>query len=81
LPDEAVLALERQRLVRWAVAQLSPRCRHLLQKLFSDAPQAPSYRELAAGLGMPANSLGPTRARCLARLRRLLDDAGYVHGG
>jgi RNA polymerase sigma factor (sigma-70 family) len=81
LPDDVVLALERQRLVRWAVAQLSPRCRQLIARLFSDSPQPPSYQELAAGLGMPANSLGPTRARCLARLRRLLDAAGYVHGG
>ena len=79
-PDEAVLALERQHLVRQAVAQLSPRCRDLVERLFTDTQGVSSYRDLAAGLGIPLNSLGPTRARCLDQLRRLLDDAGYVHG-
>jgi RNA polymerase sigma factor (sigma-70 family) len=82
LPEETVLALERQYLVRRAVRQLTPRCRELVEKLFllGDVSGASSYQELAARLGMPLNSLGPTRSRCLGTLRRLLDEAGYVHG-
>jgi RNA polymerase sigma factor (sigma-70 family) len=82
LPEETVLALERQYLVRRAVGQLPPRCRELVEKLFllGDASRASSYQELAARLGMPLNSLGPTRSRCLSHLRRLLAEAGYVHG-
>jgi hypothetical protein len=34
---------------------------------------SPSYTEVAAELGMPVGSIGPTRARALARLRRQLE--------
>jgi RNA polymerase sigma factor (sigma-70 family) len=78
LPEQELLALERQREVRAAVAQLSPNCRRLVEGLFTDALQQQTYQQLAAGLGIPMNSLGPTRARCLERLRRLLLAAGYV---
>lgn len=77
LPEEALLALERQALVRAAVAQLTGTCRTLVEALFGDPSLKRSYQDLAASLGIPLNSLGPTRARCLARLRRLLEAAGY----
>ena len=77
LPEEELLALERQALVRGAVRQLPDGCRRLVEALFTDAEQRRSYQELAEALGLPLNSLGPTRARCLAKLRRLLDAAGY----
>lgn len=78
LPEEEILALERQRVVRAAVDKLSANCRQLIEALFSDAAQQPTYQQLAAGLGRPMNSLGPTRARCLERLRRFLQAAGYA---
>ena len=34
----------------------------------------PDYRAVAAELGMPVGSIGPTRGRCLAKLRALLAD-------
>jgi RNA polymerase sigma factor (sigma-70 family) len=87
LPEEEVLSLERQHLVRTAVSQLSGNCRRLVEALFSDfsEPSEPdsdsvarlSYQQLADSLGIPMNSLGPTRARCLEKLRRLLEAAGY----
>jgi RNA polymerase sigma factor (sigma-70 family) len=77
LPDEEILALERQHLVRTALAQLPLNCRLLLEALFSDLPRSASYQELAETLGVPLNSLGPTRARCLGKLKRLLDRAGF----
>jgi RNA polymerase sigma factor (sigma-70 family) len=81
LPEDEILALERARQVRLAVEHLPPRCRELVQALFGESESNASYRDLAARLGMPVNSVGPTRARCLARLRRLLAEVGYVARG
>jgi RNA polymerase sigma factor (sigma-70 family) len=79
LPEEEVLSLERQQLVRTAISQLPDNCRRLVEAFFSDlADQRVSYQQLADSLGVPINSLGPTRARCLERLRRLLSAAGYL---
>ena len=78
LPEEELLALERQHIVRRAVEQLSETCRRLITTLFSDEPQPTSYQRLADDLRVPMNSLGPTRARCLEKLRRLLVAAGFV---
>jgi DNA-directed RNA polymerase specialized sigma24 family protein len=62
---------------RWLEAQLmllpAP-CGALLTALFFDNSE-PSYAELAVRLGRPVGSIGPTRARCLERLRRVLEDA------
>jgi RNA polymerase sigma factor (sigma-70 family) len=78
VPEEELLALERQRVVRSAVNQLSSNCRKLVEALFSDTAAQASYQQLADRLGVPMNSLGPTRARCLEKLRRLLNAAGYT---
>ena len=78
LPEEELLALERQRIVRAAVSQLTGNCRKLVDALFSDTADRSSYQQLADDLGVPMNSLGPTRARCLEKLRRLLLAAGYT---
>lgn len=78
LPEDELLALERQRIVRLAVSQLPSNCRRLVEALFSDTADTLTYRELADCLGVPMNSLGPTRTRCLERLRRLLVAAGYA---
>ncbi len=56
------------------LAQLDQRCRELLQALYFDEHQ-PSYEEIAARLGMPIGSIGPTRARCLARLKKILEES------
>jgi RNA polymerase sigma factor (sigma-70 family) len=78
LPEDEILALERQYMVRTAITQLPLTCRRLVEALFSDTFEQTSYQQLADRLGVPMNSLGPTRARCLTRLRRLLTAAGYV---
>jgi RNA polymerase sigma factor (sigma-70 family) len=76
LPDEELLRLEEQHTVRLAVAQLDDRCRQLLILLFY-RPEAPPYAEVAAALGMSEGSIGPTRARCLLKLRHILDSVGF----
>ncbi len=75
LPDEVVSQLEDQHLVRTGVAALEERCRRLLTMLFYDPQQLP-YAEIAAQIGIPTGSIGPTRNRCLQKLRSLLQDLG-----
>jgi RNA polymerase sigma factor (sigma-70 family) len=64
----ALLLSERDAALWRAFRTLPERCRRLLQVVIASPP--PTYEELAAALGMPIGSLGPTRARCLAHLRR-----------
>jgi RNA polymerase sigma factor (sigma-70 family) len=76
LPDQGPGAEERviiddQRRALWAaIGQLSPRCQELL-RIIAFVPR-PDYAAVAAELGMPIGSIGPTRGRCLAKLRALL---------
>jgi RNA polymerase sigma factor (sigma-70 family) len=72
-PEALMLFLEEQHQVRTAVAALDERCRKLLVLLFYQA-DSPAYAEIAAALGMSEGSIGPTRARCLQKLRQLLKD-------
>jgi RNA polymerase sigma factor (sigma-70 family) len=61
--------------VQWvhdAVQKLSGRCQDLMILLYFTDPQ-PSYDDVAAELGIPLGSIGPTRARCLEKLRDLLE--------
>ena len=71
LPDEQLMILEEQHRIRMAMATLDARCKTLLEMLFY-LPEPPSYADIAAALGLPEGSIGPTRARCLAKLLRLL---------
>jgi RNA polymerase sigma factor (sigma-70 family) len=73
-PDGEVLVRERDQLLRRAMGMISERCRTLLRVLAAEPP--PSYDEIGAALDMPVGSIGPTRGRCLARLREELEDLG-----
>lgn len=75
LPEEELLRLERQHSVRAAVSLLDDRCRELVTLLFYSA-EPPPYSDVAAKLGLPEGSIGPTRARCLKKLMRILESAG-----
>lgn len=75
LPDDVVLQLEEQHLVRSSLAALGGRCRQLLALLFYRSEPAP-YAEIAAVLNISEGSIGPTRARCLQKLLALLEKAG-----
>jgi len=71
LPDETLVRLEEQHRIRTALTELDPRCRELLTLLYYQ-PEPPPYSEIAAALGTPEGSIGPTRARCLKKLMKLL---------
>jgi RNA polymerase sigma factor (sigma-70 family) len=64
-------ALERQATVRLALSGVPERCRRLILALYYEDP-TPAYADLAGRLGIPIGSLGPTRARCMEKLRELL---------
>ncbi|MCW5665322.1 MAG: sigma-70 family RNA polymerase sigma factor [Piscinibacter sp.] len=71
LPEALLAALQEQHRVRSALERLAPRHRQLLELLFlQDEP--PPYAEIAARLGIPEGSIGPTRARALDQLRTVL---------
>jgi RNA polymerase sigma factor (sigma-70 family) len=73
LPDERLIRLEEQHTIHMAVTSLDERCRRLLTLLFYQS-DPPPYAEVAAVLGLNEGSIGPTRIRCLQKLRRLLDN-------
>jgi DNA-directed RNA polymerase specialized sigma24 family protein len=68
--DEGLLAAERAAAVREAMSLLPWRWQKLLEMLMADPPV--SYAEISSQLGLPVGSIGPTRGRCLERLRVLL---------
>jgi RNA polymerase sigma factor (sigma-70 family) len=68
--DERLLADERAKVVRDALSRLPSRWQRLLEMLMADPPA--SYADISDELELPIGSIGPTRGRCLARLRVLL---------
>lgn len=77
-PDARILADERSSALREAFVALPPNCQVLLRLLNADPP--PSYAAVSEALAMPVGSIGPTRARCLERLRRHPKLAGIAAG-
>lgn len=69
-PDAALLTAERDRALWAAFELLSAPCKRLLRVLTASPP--PTYAAVAEALELPVGSIGPTRQRCLARLRTLL---------
>lgn len=69
-PEALSILTEHQRILWGHVRALPDRCRELLEVIaFVDRPD---YASLAQSLGMPVGSIGPTRGRCLTKLRSAL---------
>ncbi|HEV2241075.1 MAG TPA: sigma-70 family RNA polymerase sigma factor [Streptosporangiaceae bacterium] len=66
--EHELLAAERHAALREALAQLTAREQQLIAILTADPPVP--YAEISARLGIPVGSIGPTRGRCLDKLRR-----------
>ncbi len=66
-----------QEALQAGMERLEDRCRQLLSMLFLD-PEEPSYDEISARLEMPLGSIGPTRNRCLRKLRDILAGLGFT---
>lgn len=83
LPDHARLAdaviqeVEREQMIRQALLDMKPRCRELIRMLFLETPAAP-YEEVAKSMGLAKGSIGFIRMRCLSKLRRRLEEFGFL---
>jgi RNA polymerase sigma factor (sigma-70 family) len=75
-PDVDLIRAERQDALRRGLWQLAPRDRELLLLLVHDPPL--SYAEIGSRMDMPVGSIGPTRKRCLEKLRRSTAVAQYL---
>jgi RNA polymerase sigma factor (sigma-70 family) len=75
VPPDVIERLEREQLVREAVAGLPARCREIIRLLFYHQPPLP-YQDLARHLGLARGSIGFIRGRCLKRLHRALEHRG-----
>jgi RNA polymerase sigma factor (sigma-70 family) len=75
-PEQAVLRNDSDARLWRHIAGLPEKCRELLRVIaFADRPD---YAAIAKALGMPVGSIGPTRGRCLAKLRlQLANDPGW----
>jgi RNA polymerase sigma factor (sigma-70 family) len=75
--DAPLLVADRDAGLWQAFERLSNRCQQVLRLLVVIPENGPpSYQLAAQALGLPTGSLGPTRGRCLAQLRDLLDAEG-----
>ena len=68
MAEHELLAAERHAALREAVTRLPPCCQRLIAMLTED-PRVP-YAQISAKLGIPVGSIGPSRGRCLEKLRR-----------
>jgi len=68
--------VEREQMLREAVAALPARCQEMIRLLFYHQPQL-SYQDVAARLGLATGSIGFIRGRCLRRLQRTLEKWGF----
>jgi len=67
LAEQELLLAERHAALRDAFTDLPPGCQRLIAMLFEDPPVP--YAKISAELGIPIGSIGPTRSRCLDKLR------------
>lgn len=77
-PDAQVVRDERDRALWRHVTSLPERCRQLLSLVAM--VDRPDYTVVSRALSMPVGSIGPTRGRCLAKLRlALAADPAWSH--
>ena len=66
--EEELLQAERQAALREAFTYLPPSCQQLIGMLIQDPPVP--YAKISTELGIPIGSIGPSRRRCVDKLRR-----------
>jgi RNA polymerase sigma factor (sigma-70 family) len=76
IPGEVLAEIEREQVVRNAIAGLPDRCREMIEMLFFEQPPLP-YDEVARRLKLAKGSIGFIRGRCLQRLKKALEQKGF----
>lgn len=74
LPDEEAASSLLAHAARTSIAGLPEKCRDLLTLVILEEAD---YQEISSRLGIPVGSIGPTRARCLDKLRKELASQGF----
>ena len=77
IAEQELLLAERHAALREAMADLPPCCRQLIALLIENPPVADA--EISARLGIPIESIGPNRSRCLDMLRDHSAIAGLIN--
>jgi len=75
-PQDFVVELEREQMVRDALELIPGRCRRMVEMLFYEYPPIP-YKDVAERLGLAEGSIGFIRGRCLQKLRARLQEMGF----
>ena len=70
-PEDIYEEARRRDIILEGMSRLSKKDSQLLSALFLD-PNRPSYKEISSKLGMPVSSIGPTRAKALEKLYKIL---------
>jgi RNA polymerase sigma factor (sigma-70 family) len=70
--EESRTRVEHLEWVHQGLTRMDARCRHLIEALYFDEGD-PAYTEVAERFGIPVGSIGPTRARCLQKMRTILE--------
>jgi len=76
LAPEQLEEIEREQMLREAIAKLNSRCARMIHLLFYSNPPLP-YAEIAKRLGLATGSIGFIRGRCLRRLQKILTEMGF----
>ncbi|MGB7641233.1 MAG: sigma-70 family RNA polymerase sigma factor, partial [Terriglobales bacterium] len=76
LPEQMLVQLEQEQLLRDVIAEMPERCERMIQMLFFETPARP-YDEVAKELGLATGSIGFIRGRCLAQLKKQLEKKGF----
>ena len=77
LVNEIGLEAEKDQLVRDALRSIPERCKKMLKMLFFEQPPRP-YLEVAKELGLAEGSIGFIRGRCLDKLKKALEQRGFL---
>ena len=72
LPDEELIVLEEQHLIRTAIAELDERCKTIVSMIYLRTTAA-SYAAVAKEIGVGETSISPLRSRCLKKLAAILE--------
>jgi RNA polymerase sigma factor (sigma-70 family) len=75
-PEEMLYQVQREQMLRDAIASLPDRCNRLIGLLFFEEPPRP-YQEVAQQLNLATGSIGFIRGRCLKLLRQRLEKEGF----
>ncbi len=76
--ETEIMRYEQFEALRSAIDQLRPDYRQLIMLMLDDPPH--SYEEIGELMGIPATSVGPTRARCLKKMRTSAPFAALLEG-